>query len=184
MAAKTHEDYEQEVKKIVAQFSMEMIVRMRRNLSNILPAYLDPKPILHIDLDNIFENSMQPQEWLEMARFGQFGTNAEPGYIAEICQGLAETLFAVPGAYSYSIPAEWYETDMGALWAAALLRSHGDELISLTEAAALSEKTIQTISSDIARGRLTPYIDPTAGEPGAAGRRRVSKGEVEDVYNL
>lgn len=108
---------------------------------------------------------MEPQEWLTMARFGLGLNDEDPGYIQEICQGLAEWVFAIPGWHTYDIPGAWYETPMGALWAAAFVRVQGDELITLQEAATLAGVTVQAISQRVKRGTLMAYVDPAAPNP-------------------
>lgn len=128
-----------------------------------------------------FSRSMEPQEWLTMARAAVGlvpATDDNRGYVREICQSLAEWLFVIPGgSLMYSIPAEWYETEMGALWAAALIWCEGDELITLAEAAAISGVPVKTLSSRADRGKLRTFIDPLA--PPRQGRRLVSRRSVE-----
>jgi len=128
---------------------------------------------------------MEPQEWLFMARAG-LGL-VEPAsenraYVREIVQSLAEWLFAIPGEASYEIPLAWYETPMGALWAAALIWVEGDELITLKEAAELARVSVQAISTRVSRGTLTAYINPLA--PRHQGRRLVRKQEVMELYGI
>lgn len=120
--------------------------------------------------------TMQPQEWLRMALYGAGLADADAGEIHDICQSLAEWLFAVPGESAYSIPDAWASTPMGALWWAALIRAEGDELITVAEAADLAGVSVKTISNRIDRGTLRAFVDPSA--PARQGRRLVRRSDV------
>src|SRR5574343_150026 len=87
------------------------------------------------------------------------------------CQSLAERLFAVPGlGASYTIPEEFWQAPIGQMVALAFIWLEGDELITISEAARLSGKSISTISSRIKRGALRSYPDPQAANPRREGR--------------
>src|SRR5574343_64157 len=87
------------------------------------------------------------------------------------CQSLAERLFAVPGlGASYTIPEEFWQAPIGQMVALAFIWLEGDELITISEAARLSGKSISTISSRIKCGALRSYPDPQAANPRRAGR--------------
>ena len=91
--------------------------------------------------------------------------------VYEACQSLAERLFAVPGlGASYTIPEEFWQAPIGQMVALAFIWLEGDELITISEAARLSGKTISTISSRVKRGTLRSYADPSAPNPRRAGR--------------
>lgn len=95
----------------------------------------------------------------------------------DICQQIAEWLFAIPGgSYSYEIPDSFADTPLGALWWRALLWCEGDELITIAEAAKLAGVSVQAISQRIDRGDLRAYIDPAARE--RQGRRLVRRSAV------
>lgn len=129
--------------------------------------------------DEWFTRGLEPQSWLDMARAGLGLVEAsddDRAQVREICRSLAEWLFAVPGAGSGVIPDLWYETEMGALWAAALVWCEGDELIPLAEAARLAGIPLTTLAGRIERGRLRAYVDPTAAS--RQGRRLVRRGDV------
>lgn len=63
-----------------------------------------------------------------------------------------------------------------AEWAAALIWTEGDDLITQAEAAQLTGLSASTISSRIDRGQLRAYIDPTAAS--RQGRRLVRRRDV------
>ena len=120
--------------------------------------------------------TMQPQDWLHMALYGAGLADADPGEIHDVCQGMAEWLFAIPGEAAYSIPDAWADSPMGALWWAALIRAEGDELITIAEAAMLAGVSTQAISTRISRGTLRGFVDPSA--PSRQGRRLVRRSDV------
>lgn len=119
---------------------------------------------------------MQPQEWMTMARYGVGLISVDSGEIHDICQAMAEWLFAFPGSNSYSIPNEWADSAMGALWWMAYIRATGDELITIVQAAELAGVSQQAITARIDRGSLRAFTDPGAKQ--RQGRRLVRKGDI------
>jgi|SRR3990167_314649 len=120
---------------------------------------------------------MEPQEWLTMAKYAVgLLPDADPGEIYEICQALAEWMFSIPGESAYEIPAAWYATPVGALWATAFVKVQGDELISIAEAAEMAGVSVQAVSQRIDRGTLKSYVNPLASE--RQGKRLVKKSDV------
>lgn len=101
------------------------------------------------------------------------------GEAYEACQQLAEWMWARPGMPSaYTIPwQEWAATPVGNLVLRAMLWLEGDELITMSEAAKLSRRRLQTISDMVARGTLTGYRDPD--EPNPTKATRVRRSDVE-----
>lgn len=163
----------------VAAFTTDILVRLTWQAGQIVPG-LDaamhpaiPAALLAGDL----RYSMEPQEWLRMALYGAGLLDADAGEVHDICQSLAEWLFAVPGLAHYRIPPEWSETPLGNLWWRALLRAEGDELITLTEAAQLLGIRVATVGGYIDRGRLAVFVDASANQ--RQGRRLVRRSEVE-----
>jgi hypothetical protein len=65
---------------------------------------------------------------------------------------------------------------VGRLIAKALSRLHGNELLTIKEAAQLAEVSIDTVSIALDTGKLTTYIDPTARK--RQRRRKVLRTEV------
>lgn len=123
---------------------------------------------------------MEPQEWLVMAKaaVGLVENNEDNrGYVYEICQGLAEWLFSIPGMSAYEIPKIWQEHPVGALWWSAFIWSQNDELITIAEAAKLAGVSVQAISQRIDRGKLEAFTDPLAKE--RQGKRLVKRSDVE-----
>lgn len=148
----------------------EVCVRSHASHSAGLPYIPGPDDLYH---------GPAGQEWQLMARAvaGELERNEwAAGEVYETCQKWAEWLFASPGAYSYQIPDHWYESPAGAIWAAALVWSQGDELVTIKEAADLLGVSSQTISTRISRGSLRGFVDPSA--PGRQGRRLVRRSDV------
>jgi len=131
--------------------------------------------------DTLF-NSALADQLAEIARMAAGELNADDEWIAGIVQegiqDLMERLFAPPGlGGAYRIPAEFWETPLGAIIATAYFRIRGDELITITEAAEALGVSTQAISNRIATGSLTAYRDPD--EPNPQRARRVLRSEVE-----
>lgn len=172
---------EAEVRRIVAHFAWQYLHdRILHQAGQFVPG-LDMRLSEAIDQppltpDNIIERTMEPQEWLMLARYGAGLSDAEPGYIYEICQSLAEWLFGIPDESTYTIPDGWYETPLGALWGAAFVRLQGDQLITLAEAAKLAGISVQALSARVTRGTLRGYVDPLA--PERQGRRLVRRSDI------
>ena len=167
----------------VAQFARQYIESLLWQSGQMAPGADMNEPLrgalvaLHRDHAEGLRHTMEGQEWLTMALYGAGLLDEDAGYIREICQSLAEWMFARPGGfYSYEIPEMWADTPMGALWWQAILRTEGDELITLTEAAALAGVTVQAISQRVKRGTLKAYTDPFA--PERQGRQLVRRSDI------
>lgn len=169
---------EEQVREIVRNFFWEWWQDINHHIGNTVPgasvdlpaeAWADP-----------FRYTMEPQEWLTLARYGAgLAPDEDPGEMYEICQSMAEWLFSIPGASSYTIPSEWYDTPMGALWGMAFAKVQGDELITIAQAAELAQISMQAISARIDRGTLTSYTDPSAPRTAfQKARRLVRKSDV------
>lgn len=172
----TKNDKLEKVTQIVKEFSAAYWEQLRRQVGQFVPG-ADMKLPHDIWIDNVLERCMEPQEWLVMAKYGAGLIEADAAYIYEICQGVAEWLFAVPGSSSYTTPDSFSDTPFGALWSAAFLRVQGDSLVTITEAAELAGVTVQAISARIDRGTLKAYTDPMAPNP-RSGRRLVKRSDV------
>lgn len=172
----------------VAQFAQQYIESLLWQSGQMAPGADQNEPLrtalmaLHQDPGEGLRHTMEGQEWLTMALYGAGILEEDAGYIREICQGLAEWMFARPGGfYSYDIPARWADTPMGQLWWLAVLRTEGDELITLTQAAEIAGVTVQAISQRIVRGSLRAFTDPFA--PERQGRQKVRRSEVAKRRN-
>lgn len=179
----TNDQKRAEVERIVREFTMEYLSRhLLWQLGQIVAGADDVESVQRVigRLANAepdaLQYTMEPQEWLTMALYGAGVLDADHGEVREICQGMAEWLFAVPGIYSYEIPAQWAETPMGGLWWRAILRTEGDDLITVAEAAELAGVTVQAISQRMDRGTLKSFTDPFAKE--RQGKRLVRRSEV------
>ncbi len=102
------------------------------------------------------------------------------GEVHEACQGLCEWMWARPGMPSnYHIPAEWWESPMGALTLRAVIWAEGDELITLSQAAEITGRTVANLSQLIVRGKLAQYRD--RAEPNPQKQTRVRRSDVEKM---
>ena len=79
-------------------------------------------------------------------------------------------------ADQYSVPDEFWRTKVGRLMAKALSRLHGNELLTIKEAAQLAGVSTATVSIALDTGKLTAYIDPAARTH--QRRRKVLRSEV------
>jgi len=79
-------------------------------------------------------------------------------------------------ADQYYMPDEFWRTMVGRLIAKALSRLHGNELLTIKEAAQLAGVSMATVSIALDTGKLTAYIDPTARK--RQRRRKVLRSEV------
>lgn len=166
------------VKKFTAAFIESRIWQLGQTIPGIEGAIFETASPQAIAGD--LHHTMQPQEWLRMALYGACLADDDAGEIHDICQELAEWLFAAPGEATYSISDDWAETPMGALWWGALVRAEGDELITLAEAAAMAGVSTQAISQRVSRGALRAYIDPSAAA--RQGRRLVRRSDIMNAY--
>lgn len=166
------------VEKTVRQFAADYLERLRWQAGQMIPG-ADAAIAPEVWHENILERTMEPQEWLTMARYGAGLTDHDAGEIHDICQQMAEWLFAIPGHAAYSIPDEWAETEMGRLWWMAIVRAEGDELITVTQAAEMLGISSNAVTDRISRGTLSAVINPSAKQ--RQGRRLVRRSDVEDI---
>ena len=185
----TNDEKRVRIEKIVVEFTREYMERhLLWQLDQIIPGAGNVQSIrdvlsrLYKDGAEGLQYTMEPQEWLTMALYGASLIDAAAGEMREVCQGMAEWLFAVPGIYTYEIPDQWAETDMGALWWQALLRTQGDELITIAMAAKIAGRSVQAISSRIDRGTLRGFTDPLA--PDRQGKRLVRLSDIMAISNV
>lgn len=179
----TNDEKRAEVTRIVREFTMEYLSRhLLWQLGQIVPGgdYNEAAMgaigrLANGDADAL-SYTMEPQEWLTMALYGAGLIEADAGEMHEVCQGMAEWLFAVPGIYSYTIPEQWADVPMGGLWWSALLRAEGDDLITIAQAAELAGVSLQAIGQRIDRGTLRAFTDPLANKN--QGKRLVRRSEV------
>jgi len=166
---------ELKLKQIVGEFAAAMYQSRKWQIEQMLLGAQVP----HATTEQLL-NSGEAQEWLIMARAGaglMEWTETRAGYVYEICQGLAEWLFALPDHSAYHIPDAWKDTTMGQLWWRAFLWSQNDELITISEAAALAGVTVAAIGQS---KKLDFFVDPDANE--RQGKRLVRKKQVQEVY--
>ncbi len=117
-----------------------------------------------------------PIEDIAQAAAGGY-SNVDPGVVYESIQGLVEKLFSVPGESGYTIPQDFWSSPFGSMVALALLWSQGEELITMSEAAKISGKSVSSLSQLVDRGRIRSYPDMT--EPNPTRRNRLVKSEVK-----
>jgi hypothetical protein len=117
------------------------------------------------------------QKLLTIAQAGQPG--ADRAEVADCVSDILAALFGVPGEAEYSVPPEFWETEIGALIAAAQVWAREDELVSMSEAAEISGKSLSALSQLVARGKLRRYPDPAELNP--QKRNRLLRSEVEKL---
>lgn len=108
------------------------------------------------------------------------GTNVDGllrGEVYDCVQGLLERLFSVPNLTEYMVPQSFWESEFGAMVALGLVWASGDQLITMTEAADMSGKSVSSLSQLVDRGRLHAY--PDMSEPNPQKRTRVLRSEIE-----
>ncbi len=99
--------------------------------------------------------------------------------VYEDVRGLVERLFGLPGQSSHVIPQAFWQSDFGAIVMAAFVWSQGDELITISEAAEISGKSVGSISQMAKRGKLAQYPDMRENNP--RKRIRVLKSAIEKL---
>ncbi len=104
----------------------------------------------------------------------------DTGEVYECVQSLCEHLFAAPGiGAAYRIPQEFWDAPIGQMVNLAFIWARGDELVTLSEAAEISGKSLSTLSQMISRGKLQSYPDPR--EPNPQKRNRLLRSDVESL---
>ncbi len=180
----TNDEKRAEVERIVKQFTVQYIERkLLWQLGQIVPGADQNEAVraalmrLYADAPDALQYTMEPQEWRTLALYGAGVIDGDPGEMQEIAQSMAEWLFSLPTHNRYEIPEFWSDTELGALWWAAVIRNQGDELITLTEAARLAGVTVQAISQRVKTGTLQAFTDPLA--PERQGRQLVKRSDVQ-----
>lgn len=99
------------------------------------------------------------------------------GETQDAVQTVCEWMWARPGMpATYAIPAEWWATPLGYLVLRAHMWAIGDELLTISQAAERSGRSISSLSQLVDRGRLTGYRDPA--EPNPTKATRVSRRQL------
>lgn len=93
-------------------------------------------------------------------------------------QNLLEQLFA-PTGEAYTIPGEFWSSDLGQMVQPAWFWCRGDQLITQAQAAETCGMSIQSINNYIRAGRLNVYSQ--TGDAHRPGGRLLSKHEVETL---
>jgi len=104
----------------------------------------------------------------------------EDAVLAEEIQSVFESLFSAPATYSYVVPDAFWETGLGIMIARAQLWLHGDELVTIADAAKRFGKTVQAVSQAMNDGRLRSYHDPDARQ--RQGARLISLSEASSLW--
>ena len=179
----TNDEKRAEVERIVREFTKQYIERrLLWQLGQIVPGADDVPAARHAlaqlyaGATDALQHTMEPQEWRTLALYGAGVIDGDPGEMQEIAQSMAEWLFSLPTHNRYEIPDFWAETELGALWWAAVIRNQGDELITIADAARLAGVTVQAISQRIERGALKAFTNPLA--PERQGRTLVRRSDV------
>lgn len=117
---------------------------------------------------------------------GWMREDARRSEVAETIQSLCETLFSNALFGSYEIPSQFWQTDLGKAIQHCQTWLHGEDLITLSEAAQIirggaGEADLISINGYIKRGTLRTFIDPD--EPNPQRATRVLRGEAEAIRN-
>jgi len=163
-------------RQIVIGFLRQYMEDVTWELRNHFGIELDADEIPHNDDDLLC--LLVAESIADMVRAANGDTaDLDQGEVYEGIQGLVERLFSVPGESSYTIPVEFWHSDFGSMVLAAYIWSQGDELITVTQAAEISGRSVASISNMAKRGRLQQY--PDMREPNPQKRMRVLKSEIE-----
>lgn len=163
-------------RQIVIDFLRQYMDDLTWELRNHFGIELDINEIPHNDEDLL--RLLVADAISEMARVAAGDTDGlDPAIVYEGIQGLVERMFGIPGQASYTIPQEFWQSDFGSMVMAAFMWSQGDELITVTQAAEISGKSVASISNMAKRGRLRQYPDMRESNP--QRRMRVLRSEIE-----
>jgi hypothetical protein len=178
----------QQYHEIIKAFVLEMINDTTHRLGNNFLVHLDGQQLAQINL--AFQNPLQSpigQQLDEIARAAcglmtddEEGINR--GTVYEGIQDLMEQLFAPPGlGAAYTIPSEFWQTDLGAMVSKAWLWVRQDRLITQSEAAKIAGVSVAAIGMAIRDGRLSSHHDPDVPNPRQGGTK-VSEWEVKKAF--
>ncbi|MCX7756125.1 MAG: hypothetical protein N2117_12920 [Anaerolineales bacterium] len=138
---------------------------------------------LGVEIASVPDDPMQTEQGRQLLLIAQAADNPAGLRMDEVhdcIQGLLERLFSIPGEASYAVPHEFWETEVGWATLRALIWAQGDELITISQAVAMTGKRHDWFSHAVQRGRLTAYRDPD--EPNPTRRTRLLLSEVESLY--
>lgn len=163
-------------RQIVIDFLRQYMEDVTWELRNHFGIELDVSEIPHNDDELLCLMVAEPISEMARAAAGDT-TGLDQATVYEGIQELVERLFGIPGEASYSIPREFWESEFGSMVMMAYVWSQGDELLTMSQAAEMSGKSVASISNMAKRGRLQQY--PDMREPNPQKRMRVLKSEIE-----
>lgn len=137
---------------------------------------------LGVRVDSVTDDPLATEQGRQLLLIAQAATNPEGlrrDEVYDAVQGLLERLFSIPAMASYTIPREFWMTEIGWLVLRALVWAQGDELITISQAVDITGKRHDWFTHAVQRGRLTAYPDPT--EPNPTHRTRLMRSEVESL---
>lgn len=160
-----------DVAEVVTRFTSALIEERVLQLARVQPSFADSEAAAQL------ADAPPPHDWLRLALYGQNLSDEDDGEMRDVAHSLAESIFGIPGHSAYTIPEAWAATPMGALWWAAVLRTEGDALITLAEAATLAGTSIAALSQRMRRGGRRTFTNPAAPNP-QKGRTLVRRTDV------
>ncbi len=123
----------------------------------------------------------ESEAWLALFRYGAGEPTLDDHLAQHWCAELLKLITAVPSVSQHAnVPPIWFFTQVGQLWAAAWLRCHAVELLTVSEAARLAGSSVSAISHQIKKGQLFAVPDRTERNP--QRRLRVLRSDVEALY--
>lgn len=177
---RTPERYRQAIQDALLQYWQRRVWEIEQTVLGVQVGAPTPEGFRRI-LPEVLFNSVLADTLADIARVaaGQGELSEwDAGVTMEGIQDVMERLFASPLLAVYGPPPnEFWTTPLGQMVALALARVRGDDLITITEAAAILGVTVQAVSNRITAGDLRAIPDPN--EPNPQKRNRVLRSEVE-----
>lgn len=93
-------------------------------------------------------------------------------HVQDELNAILATLFLPPGSESsaYRVPEDYWQTEIGRMFALARIWLDGDQLITIAEAAQIAGVSLSTMASRVNRGKVRNYPNPRAKNPQKAAR--------------
>ena len=158
-----------EYREIVTEFLVTLWNERQWELQNEW-GFLQIAPLSRTDV----LKTMFAEKVSAIARYAA-GEDLDRMIVADSIQVVMERLFAI--GTLFVIPSEFWQTPFGWMVLQAQLRVQGDALMTVTEAAEATGRSVRYISDLARRGKLTSYRDPSEKNPRRA--TRLLKSEVE-----
>jgi len=155
---------------------------LRARWTMIVRQMLDTGPRENIPgmIDEVFKGPFAKKlDYVYQAAMGDLPTNKKNReLVRQCCEDVLADTWRIPGmGWRIEVPSTFWETTIGFMIALAQMWADNDKLITISEAAKLSGKSLSTLNRMISSRNLTRYSDPR--EPNPQKRTRLSKNEVK-----